>query len=131
VIVDDSDDNDKIYKGSFIIHSGADAVGYLHMKDGQTATITPNLDGDEHEGTAKITADYITALQDNIWTYSDPTYIVEETEFGDGDTVYVKAMDNKTRVEQNQQPQKTVPKEIQYPLTSPIVTQILSISDPS
>ncbi len=97
VIVDDSDDNDKIYKGSFIIHSGADAAGYLHMKDGQTATITANLDGDEYEGTAKITADYVTALQDNIWTYSDPTYIVEKTEFGDGDTVYVKVTDTKTK----------------------------------
>ena len=96
VIVDDSD-LDTIYKGSFIIHSGADAAGYLHMKHGQTATITANLDGDANEGTAKITADYVTALQDNIWTYSDSTYIVEETEFGDGDTVYVKVTDTETK----------------------------------
>lgn len=97
VIVDDSDDNDKIYKGSFVIRSGLDAAGYLHMEHEQTATITANLDGDVNEGTATITADYTAALQDNIWTYSDPTYIVEETEFGDGDTVYVKVTDTVTK----------------------------------
>jgi len=96
VIVDDSD-ADKTYKGSFIIHSGADAAGYLHMEHEQTATITANLDGDEYEGTATITANYVGALQDNIWTYSDSTYTVEETEFGDGDTVYVKVTDTETK----------------------------------
>ncbi len=96
VIVDDSD-ADKIYEGSFIIHSGDDAAGYLHMEHGQTATITANLDGDEYEGTAIITANYVGALQDNIWTYSDPAYTVEETEFGDGDTVYVKVTDTETK----------------------------------
>ncbi len=37
------------------------------------------------------------ALQDMIWTYSDSTYIVEEIEFGDGDTVYVKVTDTETK----------------------------------
>lgn len=45
-----------------------------------------------------ITADYgITALTDVIWTYSDPSYTVEETEFGDRDTVYVKVTDTQTK----------------------------------
>ena len=96
VIVNDSN-ADEIYEGSFIIHSGADAAGYLHMEHEQTATITANLDGDEYQGTATITADYVGALQDNIWTYSDSTYTVEETEFGDGDTVYVKVTDTETK----------------------------------
>ena len=96
VIVYDGD-ADNIYEGSFIIHSGADAAGYLHMEDRQTATITANLDGDALEGKATITADYVGALRDNIWTYSDPTYIVEEIEFGDGDTVYVKVTDTVTK----------------------------------
>jgi len=98
VSVNDSDDDDKIYKGSFTITSGADTATALHMEHAQTATITANLDGDEYYAWAQITADYgITPLQDNIWTYSDPTYIVEETEFGDGDTVYVKVTDTVTK----------------------------------
>ena len=93
------DNSDSFYFGSFVIHSEAndEANDKLTMFDGQTATITANLDGDANEGTATITADYVTALQDNIWTYSDPTYIVEETEFGDGDTVYVKVTDTVTK----------------------------------
>ncbi len=96
VIVDDSD-ADKIYKGFFIIHSGVDAAGYLHMEHGQTATITANLDGDEYQGTATITANYVGALLDIIWTYSDPNRTVEATEFGDGDSVYFKVSDSQTR----------------------------------
>lgn len=70
------------------------------MEHGQTATITADLDSDTNGATKKITADYgITPLQDNIWTYSDPTYIVEETEFADGDTVYVKVTDTVTKGE--------------------------------
>ena len=76
VIVDDSD-ADKIYKKSFVIGSGVNAAGYLHMEHGQTATITANLDGDEYQGTATITANYVGALQDIIWTYSDPNRTVE------------------------------------------------------
>ncbi len=87
-----------IYRGSFIITSGADEAGKLHMEHGQTATISPDLDGEGDGATKQITADYgITPLQDNIWTYSDSTYIVEETEFADGDTVYVKVTDTETK----------------------------------
>ena len=87
-----------IYRGDFIIHSGADGVETLHMEHGQTATISADLDGEGDGATKQITADYgITPLQDNIWTYSDPTYIVEEIEFGDGDTVYVKVTDTVTK----------------------------------
>jgi len=82
-----------IYRGSFTITSGADTATALHMEHGQTATITADLDSDGNSDTQQITAEYgITPLQDNIWTY-DPTYIVEETEFVDGDTVYVKVTD--------------------------------------
>ena len=100
ILVDVTDDNsDSFYFGSFVIHSEAndDINDKLTMFDGQTATITVDLDGDTLEGTATITADYVTELQDNIWTYSDPTFIVEETEFADGDTVYVKVTDTVTK----------------------------------
>ncbi len=87
-----------IYRGSFTITSGADGFEILHMEHGQTATISADLDGEGDGATKNITADYgITPLQDNIWTYSDSTYIVEETEFGDGDTVYVKVTDTETK----------------------------------
>ncbi len=98
--VDVTDDNsDSFYFGSFVIHSEANdnTNDKLTMFDGQTATITADLEKDGTSSTKTITADYVTALQDNIWTYSDPTYIVEETEFGDGDTVYVKVTDTVTK----------------------------------
>jgi len=87
-----------IYRGSFTITSGVDTATALHMEHGQTATISADLDGEGDGATKQITADYgITPLQDNIWTYSDSTYTVEETEFGDGDTVYVKVTDTETK----------------------------------
>lgn len=101
------------------------------MKDGQTATITANLDGDVNEGTAKITADYVIALMDNIWTYSESTYTVEATEFADGDTVYVKVTDTETKGGAKPIDVENNTKKIQYPLTSPIVIVILSILGPS
>lgn len=93
------DNSDSFYFGSFVIHSEAndEANDKLTMFDGQTATITADLEKDGTSSTKTITADYVTALQDNIWTYSDSTYIVEETEFGDGDTVYVKVTDTETK----------------------------------
>ena len=86
------------YEGSFIITSGADGVETLHMEHGQTATISANLQGEGSEATQQITADYgITQFLDIIWTYSDPNRTVEATEFGDGDTVYIKVSDSQTR----------------------------------
>ncbi|MEA1965057.1 MAG: hypothetical protein U9O41_08050 [Candidatus Aerophobetes bacterium] len=35
-------------------------------------------------------------LTDQIWTYNDPSYITETTNFGDGDTVYVEVTDSVT-----------------------------------
>ena len=85
------------YEGSFIITSGADGVETLHMESGQTATISADLDGEGSGATKQITADYgIVQFLDIIWTYSDPNYTVEATEFGDGDIVYVKVSDSQT-----------------------------------
>ncbi|KKL08240.1 hypothetical protein LCGC14_2577840, partial [marine sediment metagenome] len=87
----------KQYRGNFIITSGADGVETLHMESGQTATISANLEGSGDDATKKITADYgIVQFLDIIWTYSDPNYTVEATEFGDGDIVYVKVSDSQT-----------------------------------
>ena len=45
-----------------------------------------------------ISADYgITPLTDMIWIYSDSSRTVEETVFGDGDTVYLKITDTQTK----------------------------------
>ena len=45
-----------------------------------------------------IAAGYgIAQLTDVIWTYSDSSRTVEATEFGDGDTVYLKVTDTKTK----------------------------------
>lgn len=86
------------YEGNFIITSGADGVETLHMESGQTATISANLQGEGSEATKQITADYgIIPLLDIIWTYSDPDRTVEATEFGDGDSVYLKVSDSETR----------------------------------
>ena len=91
-------DSDTVYQGSFIIHSGADEAGKLHMEHAQTATISADLDGEGDGATKQITADYgITPLTDVIWTYSDSSRTVEATEFGDGDTVYVKVTDLETK----------------------------------
>ncbi len=86
-----------IYRGSFTITSGAGTATALRMQHGQTANIVANLDGDNNSATEQITADYgITQLLDIIWTYSNSGYTVEATEFGDGDTVYVKVSDSQT-----------------------------------
>ena len=91
-------DNDTIYEGNFIIHSGADAAGKLHMEHGQTATVSADLDGLGDGATKQISADYgITPLTDMIWIYSDSSRTVEETTFGDGDTVYLKITDTQTK----------------------------------
>jgi len=47
-----------IYRGDFIIHSGADTATALHMEHGQTATINADLDGEGDGATKQITADY-------------------------------------------------------------------------
>jgi len=87
-----------VYEGSFVIHSGADGVETLHMEHGQTGLIEANLDSDDIYGWARITADYgITPLLDNVWIYSDSSYIVQETEFGHNETVYVKVTDTETK----------------------------------
>ena len=87
-----------VYEGSFVIHSGEDEANKLHMTDGQKATIKANLDGDIYYDEKKITADYdVVTLKDQIWTYSDSSRTVEETEFGDGDPVYVKVTDTETK----------------------------------
>lgn len=44
-----------------------------------------------------LTLPALPALLDIIWTYSNSGYTVEATEFGDGDTVYVKVSDSETR----------------------------------
>lgn len=91
-------DSDTVYEGSFIIHSGADEGGKLHMEHGQTATISADLDADGNGVTKQITADYgITPLTDMIWTYRDSSRTMEATEFGDGDTVYLKVTDTETK----------------------------------
>jgi len=94
--------NSTVYEGSFIIHSGVDEAGKLHMEHGQTATIYANLDGNtdpiDDGATKQITADYgITPLTDMIWIYSDSSRTVEETVFGDGDTIYLKITDTQTK----------------------------------
>jgi len=87
-----------VYEGSFIIHSGADEAGKLHMEHGQTATISADLDGEDDGGAKQITADYgIIPLTDMIWIYSDSSRTVEETVFGDGDTVYLRITDTQTK----------------------------------
>lgn len=95
-------DVDKYYRGSFIIHSGADEAGKLHMEHGQTATIYANLDHNvdpiDDGATKQITADYdIIPLTDVIWIYSDSSRTVEETTFSDGDTVYLKITDTQMK----------------------------------
>ena len=85
-----------VYLGSFTIQSGADEALKLHMEHGQTALIEANLDGDQYPGTARITAEY-DVITDVIWTYSNSSYTLEETEFGDGDRVYVKITDTQTK----------------------------------
>ena len=91
-------DNDTIYEGNFIIHSGGDGVETLHMEHGQTATISADFDGLGDGASVQITADYgITPLTDMIWIYSDSSRTVEETVFGDGDSVYLKITDTQTK----------------------------------
>jgi len=93
-------DLDTIYGGSFVIHSGADEAGKLHIENGQTATISADLDGDGNGAAKQITADYeiiITPLVDMVWIYSDSSYTEETTEFGNGSIVYLKATDTETK----------------------------------
>lgn len=94
VTVSDSD-LDTIYEGSFIIHSGVDEAGKLHMENGQTATIEADLDGNVDGATKQIIANY--GLIDMLWIYSDSSRTEEATKFGDGDTIYLKITDTETK----------------------------------